>query len=256
MQDAAKQCLGLIPVKLPKLYSEAPLCYIPGVAQALARNICFSAEYYNNTWFYDALTLDPSQLLAGETGMWERGRPQPVLERKITNANIGTLPKSTPYIAVHREHGLLAWWPFHGAKHGGSSAAKDDAGRMWEGCPFWWHDLPLAEQQHIIDFNYYNTELALDKASDGIKERLALPFDERKGINGNNFLVRLPLSHTSLHSCSSNCTSRSISSFSASAAMLSMRKPASSDLVLSNCCTAVVPCEVPCTSSPATATYR
>jgi hypothetical protein len=194
MQDCAKQCLGLKPVDWPSVFRKEPVCYQQQVARALKRDYFWDPSFYQNTWFFDALTIDPSLLLTNETGIWERGRPQPVHERKLSNANIGSLPKLTMYIAVHPVHGTVVHWLFHGAKHGGAAATKDQEGKMHEGCKFWYHGLPTEDHRNLVAANYYNNPKGLIKASDSIKQRLAKPFDAAASISGDLFLVRSILS--------------------------------------------------------------
>lgn len=190
MQACAKQCLGLAPVQFPPFLNKSPICKLPYIIELQQREYFWQPANYNDCWFFDALTIDPSQLLSDETVIWERGRPQPVQERKLSNANIGSLPKELMYIAVHPLHGCLVFWPFHGAKHGGAADGKEALGGMYEGCPFWYTGLPEFYQEHIADTNYYNKHEAVLKASSATRQRVQAPLNAAKGIDGNNFLVR------------------------------------------------------------------
>lgn len=113
---------------------------------------------YQHTWFIDALTIDPTELLSGEKGIWMRGVEQPVTQRKIENANIGSLPKILVYVAIHPKHGAHVFFPFHGAKHGGSAESKEQDKGMYEGYDFWHSELTEDEAQHLKSQRYYNME--------------------------------------------------------------------------------------------------
>jgi hypothetical protein len=189
MQDCAKQCLGLVPVKFPAFLKKPIICDFPVIKEVLQRVYFWNPENYKNCWFFDALSIDPSQMLKDETVIWERGRPQPVQERKLSNANIGSLPFEMMYIAGHPDHGVLFWWPFHGAKHGGGAASKEDEGKMYEGCPFWYHGISETLQRHLVKHGHYNKPKGLQKASAEVRARVLAPFDPARGIDGNNFLV-------------------------------------------------------------------
>ena len=188
MQAAAQQCLGLVPVKFPSVFHKVAKHY-PLVQRALQRDYYWSPDFYNNTWFIDAFTVDPSQMLTGETGIWERGRPQPVNERKMVNANVGTLPKITPYIGVHKEHGCKLWFPWHGAKHGGAAATKEEEGAMYHCCKFWFEGLSDFLKKHLHEYTYYNKDQAYKKAPAEIRKRLEKPYDAAASIDPRNFLV-------------------------------------------------------------------
>ena len=107
-------------------------------------------------WWIDGLTVDPSNLLENMKGLWIHGEPQPVTSTKLENASIGSLPKVTVYIAVHAEHGTHAFFPYHGAKHGG--ADKDADGRMYQGFQYWFSNLTSSQLGHIVEQSYCNQE--------------------------------------------------------------------------------------------------
>lgn len=190
VQACARQALGLDPVQFPKMYAKDPaLMALPNIRDAHepGYEYYWSPDHYKNCWFCDALTIDPSELLADDKGIWERGTPQPVCQRRLENANIGSLPKILLYLAVHPDHGAHIFYPYHGAKHGGSADTKFDEGKMYNGFEFWYTQLTPAELEHVRSRCYYVQASGVRKMSATTRARMAAP-----GFNPQNFLVSSP----------------------------------------------------------------
>lgn len=190
MQESAKQCLGLLPVTYAPLYTTT-LKTIKPVAAAIDRQLrpdryYWSPDFYKNTWFIDALTIDPLEIISNEKVIYERGRPQPVRQRELQNASVGSLPKVLVYIAVHEQHGAHLWFPFHGAKHGGTPATKEEEGKMYQEFDFWYNEASMTpgDRQHIKDYHYYNYPAAK------VKKVIELAAAKAKTFDACNFLVR------------------------------------------------------------------
>lgn len=81
---------------------------------------------------------------------------------QVTNANVGTLPKVMCYLAVHPVHGTHAFFPYHGARHGGSS--KEENGHMYQDFMFWWHGVDDIQLKKLIKVDYCNSPAARTKS--------------------------------------------------------------------------------------------
>lgn len=187
VQNYAKQCLGRVDVKFPTCLDATD------VPQVLRRQLFKSPYRYRwnpelaqEQWWIDALTVDPVELLKKLRIIWRRGVPQPVLQSKVHNASVGTMPAVAAYIAVHPRFGTHVFFPYHGAKHGGDN--KEDDGKMYEGFVYWHDKLSEDTLEFIKARDYYNRPDAMDKfgkkADRARKLRMLGDFDPK------NFLVR------------------------------------------------------------------
>lgn len=185
MQACAKEGLGREDFTVPGIYDggKSENDKYPALGPATAHLFPSSEMYepwrwqqanYDNTWFIDALTIDPTALLAGRSGIFMRGFPQPVRQSLIENANVGSLPKVLVYVAVHPLFGAHVFFPFHGAKHGGNAEKKAADKGMYQGFEFWYEGLSDDELQYIKDCNYYNMEEIYE-----LSELKAAAFDPR-----------------------------------------------------------------------------
>lgn len=128
-------------------------------------------SFYDSCWFIDALTVDPTKIFTGETSIWERGTPQPVNARHIEHAAQGSLPVVLVYLACHQEHGCHAFYPFHGAKHGGYSLSKIEEGKMDEGFNLWHQSITPEQRRHIIEQSAYVHPDGLQKRRQPLEDR-------------------------------------------------------------------------------------
>lgn len=108
-------------------------------------------------WWIDALTVEPSKLLENMHGLWVHGEPQPVTSTKLGNASIGSLPKVLVYLVCHATFGTHAFFPYHGAKHGGDD--KDGEGKMYDGFQYWYSELTPEQRDQLKDTAFSNHEL-------------------------------------------------------------------------------------------------
>lgn len=159
MQKAAKMLLGQIPVEYPDFYFKSDAPRLTRLAAQRAREqqpFYWHADFHKNQWFFDAFTVDPTDIVASRKGIWVRGVPQPIMEGIMVNVTVGAAPKVLVYIGVHHDFGTHAWFAYHGAKHGGSAEKKADAA-MYEGFKFWHQELSGEAQDFIKQRHYYNT---------------------------------------------------------------------------------------------------
>jgi len=112
-------------------------------------------------WWIDALTVDPSQMLENMSGLWVHGEPQPVTSTKLGNASIGSLPKVMVYLVCHAKFGTHAFFPYHGAKHGGD--AKDGEGKMYDGFQYWYSELTPEQREQLKGSSLGNHELTAEE---------------------------------------------------------------------------------------------
>jgi hypothetical protein len=143
--------LGDIPVEFPLCYQEA---WLQGEYMNLPDDYYWDPKNGKEQWWIDALTVDPSKMLEGMTGLWEHGVPQPVTRTRLENASVGTLPIISVYIAVHPEHGTHVFFPYHGAKGGGGD--KDAEDRMYGGFKFWYSEFSHEQLIDIVEHQYCN----------------------------------------------------------------------------------------------------
>jgi len=137
-------------------------------------------------WWIDALTVDPLELLQDRRVIWTADRPQPVLQTKVENASVGTMPAVAAYLAVHAKFGTHVFFPYHGAKHGGDDKEAD--GKMYEGFIHWHARVSEDVRDFIKHRDYYNQEKGMERfganAGRSRKQRMEGAYDP------HNFLVR------------------------------------------------------------------
>lgn len=158
LQDCARQLLGHIPVQYPAYHFEAGAAGLYAAQRTRARELPFywNPEFFQNQWFIDAFTVDPSDIVMDRKGICVMGEAPPIMESQLVNVSVGGLPKVMVYIAVHQKHGVHAFFAYHGAKHGGTADKRAEAD-MYAGFDFWYERLSPEEKAHIIERNYYNT---------------------------------------------------------------------------------------------------
>ena len=94
MQRAARVAQGLEKMRFPAYYKDSKVCgsefsYLFDESQDWR----WQPESFENCWFIDALTIDPSQMQLVPKGVWDRivaGAP-PELQTNLHNANVGVL---------------------------------------------------------------------------------------------------------------------------------------------------------------------
>lgn len=187
-QKYSKMCLGKVPVEFPSFFKD------PDVPRRTETAYLFDKDYQyywhpsnaENQWWLDGLRIDPSELIENQQVIFEHGMDQPVVQCKLANASVGSLPSVLVYIAVHKDFGTHVFYPYHGAKGGGGD--KTETLHMYDGFRFWYSELKDDELKFIIERKYYNQAQGLKafekKGSDARRERLAGPFD------ADNFMVR------------------------------------------------------------------
>lgn len=193
MQACAEQVLGRKAVQFPDLYANKE--YLKGMFSNLfgpTRQV-YHWEHSKGykQWWIDALTVEPTKLLHGMTGLWEHGIEQPVCVTDLENASIGTLPTVSVYIAVHAEHGTHAFYPHFGAKGGGKN--RDAEGKVYDGFKYWHSDLPLETLQEIAALKYCNHPKAVQAFEAHATEEQKLAFHHvpttREEFNPDYFMV-------------------------------------------------------------------
>lgn len=179
--------LGLVPVVFPAGY-HAP--WLQGVCQHLIGKKDYFWDHSNgfNQWWIDAFTVDPQKLLNGMSGLWEHGRPQPVVKTDIENASPGKLPTVMVYIAVHPKFGTHAFFPYHGAK--GGAADKDGPGMMFEGFKYWYSDLKPEVHAKIISQEYCNQPGGVQRFMKAASSNEQKAFAAQGKLNPRFFMVR------------------------------------------------------------------
>lgn len=182
---------------IPTYYKDSKICggafnflFQPGY------DVYWQPECFDDCWYIDAFTVDPSKLATEIKGIWDKkaGRPPEILSN-VANANVGTLPKVMVYIACHKEHGTRAFFLYHGAKHGGKASDKANVGRMYDGFAFWHRDLTNAQLEHIKSMSYYSGEGTLNK------------FEARVGAAVRKSMQTGPFDPCFFLVCPSHCTS-------------------------------------------------
>lgn len=164
VQACAKQVLGQIKVTFPESFNTGWCKQIWGFLFHPSYAYYWNPDNGKKQWWIDALSVDPSKSFDDLRGIWARGVPQPVVESKVHNSSIGSMPLILAYVAVHPDYGCHIFFPFHGAKHGGVD--KLSHGTMYQGFRFWFHDCGPLELHKLTTMNYYNTEEAMVKAAD------------------------------------------------------------------------------------------
>ena len=192
MQACAKMLLGQQPIEIPAFYhaADAPCKHAVACLKEPGRPpLYWHPDFFEDQWFIDAFTVDPHELLDDRTGIWPRGVERPPQQCNLVNASLGSLPKVQVYIAVHQQFGTLAFYPYHGAKHGGRSEKKDE--RMYEGYVYWTSALSKESKEQIRDRGYYNFQAAMEALK---KDGTAAEWREFTGgeFHPRHFMVRVP----------------------------------------------------------------
>lgn len=191
MQSCARQVLGEQPVEFPEMYKSicnGMYAYLFSSQDHDARQMIWSHTYGLNQWWIDAFTVDPSRMLEDMQGLWEHGTPQPVTRTKLENANVGTLPSISVYIAVHPTHGTHAFFPFHGAKHGSTDKDSGDK-KLYKNFEFWYSKLDACVLAKIVKLNYCNTPAALEEFSSRASASEQKAFKDEGKFDPRFFLV-------------------------------------------------------------------
>lgn len=80
------------PIEFPPFYKEGEMKEHTKWVHAPGHESFWDPAWNVDVYFCDAFTIEPEKMISQRQGLWEHGKPKPVVESLIANSTLGTLP--------------------------------------------------------------------------------------------------------------------------------------------------------------------